>query len=80
MHLKPRDLYRLRAAHLHAQRTWLRAQMAQHQVQELALELEQRYSLLAQSASLNIQTGEITITQPEPAAPGQAGLAPKRGE
>lgn len=59
--LLPRDLYRLRRAHLLAQRAALRAQFAQHQLQEMSLELERRYGLLTREAVLDVGTGRITM-------------------
>ena len=61
MQLTSRDLYRLRRAHLLAQRATLRAQFAQHQLQELSLDLERRYGLLTRQAVLDVQTGTITL-------------------
>ena len=68
MQLTPRDLYRLRRTKLMAQRAALRAQLAQQQVQELSLELERRYGLLAQQAVLDLETGVVTLS---PTAAGQ---------
>ena len=63
--LTPRDLYRLRHSYLLTQRAALRAQYAQHQLQELTLELERRYELLTREAALDIRTGIITETPAE---------------
>ncbi len=60
--LTTRDLYRLRHVRLLAQRAALRAQYAQQQLQELTLELERRYGLLAKEAVLDVQTGIITAS------------------
>ena len=61
MQITPRDLYRLRRTHLLAQRATLRAQYAQQQLQELTLDLEQRYGLLTKDAVMEMQTGIITL-------------------
>ncbi len=63
--LTARDLYRLRKARLLAQRAALRAQWAQHQFQELSLEMERRYDLLAKDAVLDVQTGGVTVASVE---------------
>lgn len=77
MQLTPRDLYRLRRAHLMARRTALRAQHAQQQLDELSLEMERRYGLLTRDAALDMKTGVISVSghgatdgQPEPFAQG----------
>ena len=59
--MNPKDLYRLRRMQLYAQRSGLLAQFAQQRLQELTLELERRYGLLAREATLNTRTGEIAI-------------------
>ena len=61
MQITPSDLYRLRRAHLMAQRAALRAQYAQQQLQELTLDLERRYGLLTKDAVMELQTGIITL-------------------
>ena len=75
--MAPRDLYRLRRAHLMARRAALRAQYAQQQLDEMSLEIERRYGLLAKDAALDIKSGAITVSgasardgQPEPFARG----------
>ena len=73
MQLAPRDLYRLRRARLLAQRAALRAQFAQHQLQELSLEIKRRYGLLSTEAVLDVQTGMIT-----PVSPGSNGSQPHK--
>ena len=60
MQLTPRDLYRLRRVRLSVQRATLRAQMAQQELQEITLDLEQRYGLLVKAVQLDMQTGAIT--------------------
>ncbi|MBI2171761.1 MAG: hypothetical protein HYU30_07050 [Chloroflexi bacterium] len=75
MRMKSRDLYRLRRMQLYAQRCWLQAQMAQQRLQECTLELERRYDLLAREATLNVHTGEITLSTMGEAA----GVAPGKG-
>ena len=62
MQLAPRDLYRLRRAHLMTRRAALRAQYAQQQLDELALELERRYALLTRDAVLDLKTGAVTVS------------------
>ena len=62
MQLTPRDLYRLRRSRLMAQRMTLRAQHAQQQMEELSLELERRYGLLARDAVLDMKTGVVTVS------------------
>ena len=57
-----RDLYRLRRASLQTREAALRAQMAQHQLEALTLELELRYGLLGREATLDIHTGRVTET------------------
>ena len=57
--LSVRDLWRLRRAHLAAQRARLRLQDAEQSLRELALELERRYGLLGSTAALDIHTGLI---------------------
>ena len=43
----------------------MRAELSQHQVESLTLELEWRYRLLGQDSTINAHTGAITIsTQP----------------
>ena len=61
--LTPRDLYRLRRARLVAQRAALRAQYAQQQLEELALEMERSYGLLATDGVLDVQTGRIQVRE-----------------
>jgi len=77
LRMAPRDLYRLRRAHLMARRANLRAQYAQQQLDEMSLELERRYGLLAKDATLDMKSGAIAISaasardgQPEPFAQG----------
>jgi len=53
------DLWRLRRAHLAAQRARLRLQDAEQSLRELALELERRYGLLGSDVALDIHTGLI---------------------
>ena len=55
-----RDLHRLRRASLQVREAGLRAQMAQHQLDVLTLELERRYGLLGREATLDVHTGRIT--------------------
>ena len=63
--LSARDLYRLRHSQLKARESALRAELSQHQVAALTLELEWRYRLLGQDSTINAHTGAITIsTQP----------------
>ncbi len=62
MQLTPRDLYLLRRSRLMAQRMTLRAQHAQQQMEELSLELERRYGLLARDAVLDMKTGVVTVS------------------
>jgi len=62
--LSPGDLYRLRQAALSARRSQIRAEMAQQNLKELILSLEQRYRLLGQVASLDVNTGKITLNAP----------------
>ena len=62
--LSARDLYRLRQAQLKAREASLRAELSQHQVAALTLELEWRYRLLGQDAAINAHTGAITICTP----------------
>ncbi len=62
MQLIPRDLYRLRRAHLMSRRAVLRAQYAQQQLDELSLEMERRYGLLTRDAALDMKTGAITVS------------------
>lgn len=59
MPVSQRDLYRLRKAHLAAERAYLRAQMAQQVLKEVTLEIERRYNLLSREASVDIRTGKI---------------------
>ncbi|MFQ5873024.1 MAG: hypothetical protein ACE5JL_04395 [Dehalococcoidia bacterium] len=59
MRVSPKDLYALRKAHLLAERKALVAQLAQHSLKHLTLELERKYSLLAKSAQLDVNTGII---------------------
>jgi len=67
MRLPPEELYSLRSLQLQAQRKALEAQEADLCLREAMLEIEQRYELLAQDATLDMQTGLITL-----AAQGQA--------
>ncbi len=60
--LIPRDLYRLRRAHLMSRRAALRAQYAQQQLDELSLELERHYGLLTRDAVLDLKTGAVTLS------------------
>ncbi len=62
MQLTSRDLYRLRRAHLMARRAALRAQYAQQQLDELSLEMERRYGLLARDAVLDMKTGVVAVS------------------
>ena len=62
MQLTPRDLYRLRRSRLMAQRMTLRAQYAQQQLDEMSLEMERRYGLLASDAVLDMKTGVVTVS------------------
>ncbi|MEE9198470.1 MAG: hypothetical protein V3U26_01595 [Dehalococcoidia bacterium] len=59
MRLSPKDLYAIRRAHLLAEHKALAAQLANHSVKQLTLELERRYALLSKNARLDINTGEI---------------------
>ncbi len=72
--LSVRDLWRLRRAHLAAQRARLRLQDAEQSLRELALELERRYGLLGTAAALDIHTGLIV---PPAETRGQADSRPQ---
>ena len=65
--LPPRDRYRLRRAGLQAQEAALRAQLAQHHVEALTLELERRYGLLGRETSVDARYGRI-VELPDPRA------------
>ncbi|MFH1140251.1 MAG: hypothetical protein V1724_00960 [Chloroflexota bacterium] len=81
MQLTPRDLYRLRRSRLMAQRMTLRAQHAQQQMEELSLELERRYGLLARDAVLDMKTGVITVSATSPGnGQAQSSLPPGGAE
>jgi hypothetical protein len=76
--LSVRDLWRLRRAHLAAQRARLRLQDAEQSLRELALELEHRYRLLGSDTALDIHTGLImpsTETRGRADSQGQDGAA-----
>ena len=83
MQLTPRDLYRLRRAHLMARRAALRAQHAQQQLDEMSLEMERRYGLLTREAVLDLKTGAVTVAPPTAnnQAQSPAGMeAPSEGK
>lgn len=61
MRLSARDLYRLKRAHLEAQRSALRAQLAHQSLQELVLELQRRYGLLGEVVTLEPTTGLLHV-------------------
>ena len=61
LRLVPRDLYRLRRASLAAQRAQVEAAAAQQELREVTLEMERRYRILGLGASLDVNTGVITL-------------------
>jgi hypothetical protein len=61
LRLKPRDLYRLRRASLAEQRAQAEAAMARQELREAMLEVERRYGIMGVGASLDINTGVITL-------------------
>ena len=63
MKISTRDLYRLRRIRLVAQRSALRAQYAQQQLEELVLELERSYGTLTKDTVMDIQTGRIQFRE-----------------
>ncbi|MBI4297298.1 MAG: hypothetical protein HY676_02065 [Chloroflexi bacterium] len=69
MALSPKDLYRLRRAQLQLESRRLQAQLAQHTLREMMLELERKYDLLCKEVTLDINTGMITSNGP----PGGSG-------
>ncbi len=71
--LSVRDLWRLRRAHLAAQRARLRLQDAEQSLRELALELERRYGLLGSTAALDIHTGLIIPDSQRRLSDGEPG-------
>ena len=79
VHLSSRDLYRLRHSYLTAQRAMLRTQYAQHQLQELTLELERRYGLLTRDVVLDIQTGAISETSADSTQPDETAKPEEKG-
>lgn len=64
--LSPGDLYRLRHAHLLAERRALEARLAANAAQWLVLRLEASYRILGSEATVDIHTGAIAC----PPAPG----------
>lgn len=64
--LSPRDLYRLRQARLRLERAVLRARLMHQLLEEVTLELERRYGLLAADHWLDPRTGRVS-----PVAEGQ---------
>lgn len=79
MQLSSRDLYRLRHSYLMAQRAGLRAQYAQHQLQQLTLELERRYGLLTCNVVLDIRTGAISETSADSTQPDETAKPEEKG-
>ena len=59
MKLSSRDLYAIRKAQLLAERKTLVAQLAQHSVRCLSLEIERKYDLLGKDVQLDVATGVI---------------------
>ena len=77
--LSPGDLYRLRRARLRLERAALRARFAQQLLEELTLDLERRYALLATDNWLDPSTGRVSPSTPLRTGPsagsGQAPMA-----
>lgn len=80
MRISPRDLYRLRRAHLEARNAVLRLEMARHRLGELLLEMERRYGLLGSRGTIDIHTGEVRVpsTEAQPPAPKESDDHPER--
>ena len=74
--ISSRDLYRLRRARLRAADAALQAQLAQHQIDLLILELERRYSLLGRDATVDIHTGRIAENGGKKAQGQEVGNGP----
>lgn len=60
MKASSRELYVIRKGELAAERKALLARMVQLALKELVLELERKYGLLGQQATIDVHTGEIT--------------------
>ncbi len=58
--LSPRDLYRLRQTRLRLERAVLRARLMHQLLEEVTLELERRYGLLATDHWLDPRTGRVS--------------------
>jgi len=59
--LTAHEVETIRRRKLHARRTALNAQQAQLDVDSYILEIEAKYGVIGQNASLDLQTGVITI-------------------
>ncbi len=62
-----RDLYAIRRAYLGAEVAAIKAQSAQRAFEEILLEMERKYGLLATDSTLDARTGEISEAKNGPA-------------
>lgn len=66
MKLSVKELYEIRMAILKANRAAFEAQRLDLEVQELSIEIEVRHGVLDRKASIDFQTGEITVEEEQP--------------
>ena len=62
MRVEAFDLFQVRLLLLIAERKVLEAQLAQNEANQRLLEIEAKYGLLAGDATLDIRTGNITVS------------------
>ena len=62
MRVEAFDLFQVRLLLLIAERKVLKAQLAQNEANQRLLEIEAKYGLLAGDATLDIRTGNITVS------------------
>ena len=62
MRVEAFDLFQVRLLLLIAERKGLEAQLAQNEANQRLLEIEAKYGLLAGDATLDIRTGNITVS------------------